>query len=165
MWGGAPRSGTTLLQRCYRAGFVAAQAAPDRCLTVHYEALVHDSRAEIRRICDFLRLPWSEEMLSPASKRHAGEKQMTSGFENLFYDPATFRQDPDPRRAEKWKAVPTPLQNALIVDSFDRFEHRGQLPRAVTSEVLGAPARAAARAYRLLLGLRRRLALAAARSS
>ncbi|KAM3961756.1 tyrosylprotein sulfotransferase [Aphomia sociella] len=36
---------------------------PDKCLVVRYEALVLSPRASLRRVLDFLQLPWREEVL------------------------------------------------------------------------------------------------------
>jgi len=68
------------------AGFRAANGS-DRVLTVVYERLVGDPKRETTRVCDFLRLPWSEEMIRPGEKRHDGEKTLDGVWytDNMFY--------------------------------------------------------------------------------
>ena len=42
---------------------------PERILEVHYEQLVRDPEHQLRRVCEFLGLPWAGEMLDFATRR------------------------------------------------------------------------------------------------
>ena len=91
------------VRRCLIRGFAAADARPDRVHLVAYEALVTDPEAETRRLCAFLGLPWTAAMLAPSRQAHLGETPITSASRNLWYQPASFRRDPDPGGMHKWK--------------------------------------------------------------
>lgn len=144
------------VQRSYRAGFAAARRFPDRCLTIHYEALVRDPAAMSQRLCDFIGLPWSEAMLRPGDVEHPGERQMTQGFGDVYYDRTSYRSNPDVTRLERWRETLSPLHQALIADRFTGFEHNAMLPYDLTPSA-GILARTLAPGYGRMLGLRRRL--------
>lgn len=83
------------LQRAFLA------ANPDRAILVRYEDLVAEPRETLLRICRFLDLPFSEEMLSyhkrpPSFRRHRFNVNTTRGI--------------DPSIGEKWKHDLTPRQ-------------------------------------------------------
>jgi hypothetical protein len=61
------------IRRTNRAGFEAARLS-ERVLPVVYERLVAEPEQETKRICGFLGLAWSSEMLRPGEKEHDGEK-------------------------------------------------------------------------------------------
>ena len=151
------RTAIAYVQRCHRAGLAAAEAAPDRLLTVHYERLVSDPAGETRRLCAFLDVPWSEAMLRPADSRHAGETQMTAGFGGYFHDAASFRRNPDLKAATRWRTDLTRLQKATIVSSYLDFDERDRLPYDLSPQTLGAPDRLAMSALRLMRGAKRGL--------
>jgi hypothetical protein len=104
------------VQRYFRAARAAAAEAPGRVLTVRYETLVTEPEAETRAICGFLGLPWSAAMLTPASRRHPGER--TSIRTAIWYDPDSFRRDPDPAGIDKWKESLSARQKAVITLAF-----------------------------------------------
>lgn len=99
------------------AGFGAARLSR-RVLVVVYERLVADPEAETHRICDFLRLPWSEGMLRPGDKRHDGEKVL----DGVWHYPEMYDGNPDPERAHRWRDQLTLTQEAMIVDAFGEDE-------------------------------------------
>lgn len=146
------------VQRSYRAGFAAARAYPDRCLTVRYEDLVRNPAAVSQRLCAFLDLPWSEAMIRPADTIHAGERQMTEGFGNLFYDTSSFRRNPDASKLEAWRTSLSPLDQALVAHRFAGFEYADDLGYDLTPSASLLP-RTLAPGYGRMLGLWRRASL------
>ena len=70
-------------------------------------------------------------MLTPASRDHPGEKAITGT--SLWYDPASFRRDPDPAGIHKWKSRLSARQKALITLAF-----AGMPELADTGYALGA---------------------------
>lgn len=72
----------------------AAQMLPDQALTVHFETLMTDLEAELRRVCSFLALPFTAEMLA--------------------YHVDTTYGPPDPGVARQWMRKADPGEIALI---------------------------------------------------
>jgi Sulfotransferase family len=104
------------VQRYFRAARAAAAEAPERVLVLRYEALVTEPEAETRAICGFLGLPWTAAMLTPASSPHPGEQAIIRT--EIWYDPASFRRDPDPAGIDTWKERLTARQKAVITLAF-----------------------------------------------
>lgn len=104
------------VQRYFSAAQAAEAEAPERVLVLRYEALVTDPAAETRAICDFLGLPWTDAMLSPASSAHPGEQAIIRTA--IWYDPASFRRDPDPAGIDMWRGRLSAWQKAAITLSF-----------------------------------------------
>jgi hypothetical protein len=104
------------VKECLEKGFDAAQKAPDRTITVTYERLVTDPVLETKRICKFLDLDWSSEMISPQNKNHLGEKP-TTRFD-VWYDENSFNRAPVKTEIEKWETQLTLVQKAVILLSF-----------------------------------------------
>lgn len=76
------------------AGWEAAAIDPARVLEVRFEELIVDVEAGMRRICDFLGLPFSDQMLG-------------------YHERSTF-EAPDPGIAAKWKKRPNPQEIGRI---------------------------------------------------
>jgi len=106
------------VQACLEAGFEAERLAPDRVLEVVYERLVSNPGAEAKRMCGFLNLDWSAEMLHPADHRHLGERAVTERSAEVWYDQEAYYRNPDTRDMEKWKSRLSPLQKAMVNASF-----------------------------------------------
>jgi hypothetical protein len=71
--------------RGIRAGEEAQRAHPDAVLTVRYEDLARDPRAVVPRICEFLGLDYSDEMLAlEKADRSKIVRDQTSWFPTLF---------------------------------------------------------------------------------
>lgn len=115
-WTRSLPAAVTYVQRYFRAASAAAAEAPGRVLALRYEALVTEPEAETRAICDFLGLPWTAAMLNPASLRHPGEQALVQ--DAIWYDPASFRRDPDPTGIDKWKERLSARQKAVITLAF-----------------------------------------------
>jgi hypothetical protein len=138
------------IKRSLRAGFRAGKLAPDRLLEVRYEALVSEPAGEIGRICAFLDVPYAPQMLDPAGIAHIGEKPITEGSGNLWYDVGSYRRNPDPSGLDNWRHELNLLQQAIIAVSFAEFEHADRLDYDLAPKAFAAPIHAAARARHLL---------------
>ncbi len=96
-----------------RTGFEAAGLS-NRVLTVPYEQLVVDPEKETKRICDFLVMPWSEEMVRPGEKKHDGEKVL----DGVWHYPEMYNSNPDSRRLNRWQDQLTPAQKVMVAGAF-----------------------------------------------
>lgn len=106
-------------KKCLNAGFAASKLAPDKVLTVVYERLVTDSERETKRMCDFLKIEWSSQMMHPGSVKHLGEKPIVN---EVWYDKKTYYRDPEPGQIYKWKTQLTPIQQVIVAESFREVE-------------------------------------------
>ena len=104
------------VQRYFQAARAAAAEAPGRVLVLRYETLVTEPEAVTRAICGFLGLPWTAAMLTPSSLQHPGEQAIIRTA--IWYDPASFRRDPDPTGIDKWKERLSARQKAVITLAF-----------------------------------------------
>jgi acyl carrier protein len=81
-----------------------AKLPPERCLLVRYEDLVRESESSVRRICDFLGVAFTTEMLDPYKDQHM---RMTDGLSRA----AEFGGDLkfhlhyriEPEAADRWR--------------------------------------------------------------
>ncbi len=94
-------------------------------LEVQYESLVRDTEPELRRVCEFLELPWDPAILryyERAEDRLAEMVRDLPGEEGKPMRPADHRREahlltskpPDPSRLARWKEEMDPAQNALF---------------------------------------------------
>lgn len=116
------RAAVSYVKACLAAGYHAGEAEPERVLHVRYERLVTEPEAETRRICSFLGLPWEKLMLTPAARRHIGEREITRLSGSLWYDHESYQRDPDRASLDKWTRDLGPMQKAFIVTAFADFE-------------------------------------------
>ena len=106
------------VERCYAAGFAASKKHPGKLLTVVYEQLLQNPEQETKRICEFLRLDWSKDMLTPKDKKHLGEQAITKNSNGLWYDKKQYYRNPDRNNIGKWKKnISMPVQ-AKIIERF-----------------------------------------------
>ncbi|MBI5971504.1 MAG: sulfotransferase [Deltaproteobacteria bacterium] len=110
------------VQDCFKAGFDALRFAPDRILPVVYEELVADPEGRTKKICGFLGIGWSRDMLRPGEKPHAGE----AGLDGVFYDSKTYYRNIEKSEVDKWKGKLNSLQ---IVRINGAFKDNGDLNR------------------------------------
>jgi len=113
--------------KCFDAGFSAANNTADKVLTVCYENLVGEPESETKRICAFLHLDWSAQMLQPGNFTHLGEKAITVKSDKLWYDKETYQSNPNTRSILKWKTTLTPIQQAVIVSAFKDHQELSRL--------------------------------------
>ncbi len=110
------------------------RVGPDRVVEIRYEDLLADPESELTRICGFLGLGWSPEMLE-------------------FEKDSTYRK-PDPRFAQRWRSEASPRQVALIeAVQGEMLARRGY-------ELSGNPPHRVGRLGRWWLGLHSRLVCA-----
>jgi hypothetical protein len=112
---------------CFDAGFSAAKTAADKVLTVCYENLVGEPESETKRICAFLQLDWSAQILQPGNFTHLGEKAITEKSDNLWYDRETYQSNPHSGSILKWKTTLTPTQQAAIISAFKEHQELSRL--------------------------------------
>ncbi len=97
----------------------AASLKGPRYVEARYEDLVRDPEATLRRICEFVELPWDEGMLSyheRAAERLAemagelraegGHSTQHAGYRIDNHAPTT--KPPDPSKLDKWRTQMTP---------------------------------------------------------
>jgi hypothetical protein len=143
------------VQRYFRAARAAEAEAPGRVLVLRYETLVAEPKAETRAICDFLGLPWTDAMLSPASRSHPGEEAIVRTA--IWYDPASFRRDPDPAGIDTWKERLTARQKAVITLAFATMPEVSEAGYRLSPGDLTPPEIALGHGARLVARLSRRL--------
>lgn len=112
------------VRQTFKAGFDAAERASDRTLIVAYERLIFNSEKETKRICNFLAIEWSKNMLRPSQFKHPGEKAITN---DVWYSTKTYNKDPDPRRVDKWKTQLTTVQKIMITNAFKDVDELNRL--------------------------------------
>ena len=94
-------------------------------IEVQYESLVRDTETELRRIADFLELPWDDAMLhyyEHAEERLAEMHRDLPGAEGKPLRPADHRKEahvltskpPDPSRLARWKDEMAPADIAAF---------------------------------------------------
>ena len=81
-----------------------AALTPERCLLVRYEDLVQQPESSLRRICDFLGVPFTGEMLDPYKDQ---DMRMTDGLNRAaeFSGDLKFHlhQRIEPAAADRWR--------------------------------------------------------------
>jgi acyl carrier protein len=81
-----------------------AAVPPERCLLVRYEDLVRQPESSLRRICDFLGVPFTGEMLDPYKDQ---DTRMTDGLSRAadFSGDLKFHlhQRIEPAAADRWR--------------------------------------------------------------
>jgi hypothetical protein len=103
---------------CFDAGFTAAKSASSQVYTICYEQLVSDPEKKTKKLCKFLNLEWSPQMLRPGEFNHLGEKAATVKSNEIWYDKETYQSNPNTGSIRKWKATLTPTQQAAIIWAF-----------------------------------------------
>lgn len=117
------RAATTSTTDALDSAGRARRAASDRILAVRYEDLVREPERETRRVVEFLGLSWSGDMTTPSRFDHPGEKAIT--LSGAWYDAASFNQDPDPSRADRWRSTMSPLTQAVVATHVTRHVDPG----------------------------------------
>lgn len=105
---------------CFREGFAAAEIAPEKVLIVVYERLVKDVKNETKKICNFLGIEWSSQMMIPGQLKHLGEKAITK--DQIWYDTRRYYSNPETQHIDKWKTQLTLIQQLLITICYVGYE-------------------------------------------
>ena len=111
-------SSARYVRACLSKGFRAVKEAPDRVYTLVYERLVQEPEAQARQLCEFLGLPWADELLRPGEKQHLGEAAITSASNNIWYDKDTYYSNPNTASLEKWRSQLSPAQQLIVNREF-----------------------------------------------
>ena len=106
------------VKKCFDTGFKAGKNAPAKVLTVVYEHLLMNPERETKKICTFLGIDWTDLMLSPADKRHLGERAITTQSNEIWYDSKTYNRNPDNRNIDKWQSKLTLGQQLKTTMAF-----------------------------------------------
>lgn len=142
--------------KCIASGFSALKKTPEKIHTVTYEALVAHPEEESRKICDFLGLEWSEHMLSPHTKKHLGEKAITSNSGEIWYDLNSYYQKPHGQNIEKWKQRLSPVQQVKVAQAFKGNRDLEQLGYDISCHHISWTRRIPIQACLVLVDLARR---------
>ena len=140
-WAGNVWSGSRAWVEAERAWRALAQhIPPERRIEVRYEALVSLPERELTRICGFLGVDYSPEMLD--------------------YPARTSYEAPDPRLAERWREKLSHRELGLLERAMGaQLRSRGYAPSEVRAAWVPAPRRFALlmgdRAERILFRMRR----------
>jgi len=108
------------VRRHLEVGFATAAKRPERIHLVKYESLVTDPQPVIRAMCEYLALPWSDQMLDPAAKHHAGADVLVS---TPFYDSKDFHRGIDVASLGKWRELLSGYQQYRVCRAFQ--DHPG----------------------------------------
>ncbi|MBA2441553.1 MAG: sulfotransferase [Rubrobacter sp.] len=137
------------IKTCNDAGFRAAERN-DRVLIVSYERLVRRPERETERICRFLDMTWSEEMVRHGEKSHDVEELL----DGIWYTREMYDSNPDPSRVHKWRGQLSPYQQAAVVAAFEGDRDLRALGYELSDRELPVTRRAAGRArFKLSAGL------------
>lgn len=111
------------VRKCLNSGFRCSDIFPDKVLTVTYEQLVRNPEDVSKKICNFLKLDWSPKMLYPGNVKHMGQDAITVRSNEIWYDKATYNQNPHQESIDKWKKTLSPTQHMEISLYFQSDAH------------------------------------------
>jgi protein-tyrosine sulfotransferase len=156
-------SAIATIKRVNSAGFRAASRS-DRVLAVTYERLVDEPEEETKRICDFLGLAWSEEMLKPGDKSH--DDDAVKAVRGVWHPEELLHSNLDSRHVHKWQSQLTANQQAAITAAFKGDENLEALGYNLSDESIPTTFRViGGTSYKLYSGLRHLKRFATKRSS
>jgi hypothetical protein len=105
-------------ERCLTLGLEAANEEPEKVKNVIYEKLVTDPKNETIKICRFLDIEYFNEMIYPENKFHIGREAITKYSGEIWYNKNNYSKNPEISHIKKWERYLTPLQQAIIFQSF-----------------------------------------------
>lgn len=108
-------------KRCLQSGLDFVREYPGRAHTVKYEELLSNPESETRRLCEFLGIPWTEEMLRPSSKKHLGESAITKNSGEIWYDKKAYYRDPEKENIDKWRQTLSSADALLTAKAFAKW--------------------------------------------
>jgi hypothetical protein len=123
------------IKRCFDIGFEVSRNSPDKVLTVVYEKLVIDPVSETKKICKFLDLDWSHDMIFPDKKNHLGEEAIT--HTEIWYDKDSYKRAPISSEIYKWKKQLNVIQKAIIFFSFFNYQELAELGYNISLKNIG----------------------------
>ena len=120
-------SAINYVRTCFDAGFAAAKTASSQVYTICFEQLISDPKKETKKVCDFLHLDWSPQMIRPGDLKHLGEKAATVKSNEIWYDIETYRSNPNTGSILKWKTTLTLTQQVAIISAFKDHQELSRL--------------------------------------
>lgn len=109
---------TKYTAKCLEAGFRAVAADPTRVSVMTYENLVTDPEAESRRLCRFLDLEWTSQMLYPEKFDHLGQRAITKHSDKIWYEAQNYNRNPDSKSLYKWQSQLSLWQQVFVTRAF-----------------------------------------------
>jgi hypothetical protein len=104
------------VRRHIRAGYRAFKKAPERVFVIVYERLLRDPETEVRRLCDFLRLPWNDQLLAPEAQSHVMDEDVEK--DGVWYTSAMWDGGFDSSRIDGWKRSLNLVQQVAVLWTF-----------------------------------------------
>ena len=101
-WTTSLRGAVHQVDQYLAAGFLATEQAPTKILTVGYETLVTEPTAQTQRICDYLSIDWSAQMLTPTEVKHDAETAITTHSHNIWYNRQSYNRNPSSHSLNLW---------------------------------------------------------------
>ena len=113
---------TNWVKEFFIAGEYVTASEPERVLTVVYERLVHSPESETRKVCKFLGIEWSSQMLHPSAQTRTGEEGTTCATISWHTKEETYDRDIDTSSINKWKRHLNCMQRSIISYCFRDIE-------------------------------------------
>jgi hypothetical protein len=79
---------------------------------------VSDTKRECLKICDFLQIPWSDQLLSPERIQHPGREAITKNSGEIWYDSSSYNRPLHTESLEKWRSDLSPASQIAVTDFF-----------------------------------------------
>jgi len=130
------------VRQCNDAGFKVVPH--ERVFVAKYEELVAQPEAQIRRLCGFLGVPWSETMLHPERVNHDGDKTL----DDVWYGRNDYYKAITADDTDKWKEQFSPADVRAINGAFAGDQRLAQLGYAFPSGAADLPGEAPPHATR-----------------
>lgn len=109
------------VKQCLDAGF---RVLPhERVFVVQYEQLVSRPEPCVRRLCDFLGVPWEQALLHPERTQHEGEKTL----DDVWYSRSEYYKAISSADRDKWREQLSPEQLRKINAQFASDARLAQL--------------------------------------
>ena len=112
-------------QNCLENGFFSVRKTPEKVLVLVYENLVTTPENETKKICEFLGIEWSKQMLNPGEFKHTGEKAITK--DEIWYEQKLYNRNPEVNEIDKWKNLLTSNQKMRVFLAFGKNDDLKQL--------------------------------------
>ena len=121
-------------KHCLEVGFGSVRNTPEKVLVLGYENLVINPDNETKKICDFLGIEWSKQMLNPSKFEHIGQKAITK--DEIWYDQKMYNRNPDVNEINKWKILLTSKQKMRIFLAFRKNDELKKLGYKISDDEL-----------------------------
>jgi hypothetical protein len=121
------------VRRHIRAGHRALTKAPERVFVIVYERLLRDPETEIRRLCDFLSLPWSDQLLTPEAQSHVMDEDVEK--DGVWYTAAMWKGGFDSSRIDGWKRSLNLVQRVAVLWTFRKVSFLQQFGYDLRTEL------------------------------